>query len=309
MDPTCKRQRADTVPGQNSTSAIDQAPLATDVPDYDLSGCIETLHAADDGAYLKEVLLALASSEPATALVLRRAYDKHIRLEQSKVIDFDHYSKSVFYKIKNQYQSMSGSKQYDVSFLVVYEVSDIIRLIGKQAGAEHACFETKCSGLETLRKIGKTICMSSTDTLGHEVLKQFGHDSLFVDAMHEIVGAMSEEECEKMCEVNDGRSTFSRKMTELCRLADDHCVFEGLEDVIATLSGQDEEEEGREYEKEDDGEEEDQAEVEDEEEAIDYGHGLRFANKREEELYLHCWDEDGAAKKDARSQMIISWYR
>jgi hypothetical protein len=132
---------------------------------------------------------------------------------------------------------MSGSKQYDISFQVFDDVCDSIQSIVGQASTHHASFGTKRSALETLRKIGKTICMSSNDTLGHEVQKQFSHESSFVDAVKSILDVMSDEECDKMCDLNDGRSSFLVKMEELRKLSDDYCCFEGFDKVVALLAG------------------------------------------------------------------------
>lgn len=110
-------------------------------------------------------------------------------------------------------------------------------MIGEQAGAQHVPFGTKASGLETLHKIGKTICLSSNDTLGHEIQTQFDGNPVFEDAVFAVVNVLSEEERERMCDRDDGRSTFLQKMLELKQLADEYCLFDELGEVIATLSG------------------------------------------------------------------------
>jgi hypothetical protein len=140
---------------------------------------------------------------------------------------------------------------------------------------------------------------------GHEVQKQASHDSSFVDAMYEIVDAMyeiveamSEEECQKICSMQDDRPTFLKKMEELSTLANDHCVFEGLWDVIARLSrdedsDDEEEENGEEDEEEDEEEEEDVQEVEDPGIQTS-GRDPGFANDEDEMLFLQCFDSGGA---------------
>jgi hypothetical protein len=200
---------------------------------------------------------------------------------------------------------MRGSKQYDHSFSVFSEVTSTIESIGSQAGLQHASFGTKRSGLETLRKIGKTICMSSRDTLCHEVKKQFQHDSSFVEAMDGIVAVLTIEEREKMCNLHDWRSTFLQKMEELQGLADGHCVFEELGQVVDKLCGKGEG---------------DDDENEEEEYLLPVVEGAR------ERLYkecfacgvpksdarslaiLDCFECNGAAKRDARSQAILDRY-
>lgn len=112
--------------------------------------------------------------------------------------------------------------------------------------------------METLRKIGKTICLSSNDTLGHEVQKQFQQSECFTEAMEAIVDSMNDEERAWMCEINDGRSIFAEKMEELRNLSADYCVFDSLYVVIDELYGEEEGEDGDEDEENenDDGDEE-----------------------------------------------------
>ena len=74
-------------------------------------------------------------------------------------------------------------------------------------------------------------------------------------------------------------------------LADDHCVFEGLGDVILKLTG---------LEVGGDSEEEDSEE--DEQEVEEGMHG--FVNVADEMLFLECFDPGGAPRRDKRSQAI-----
>jgi type II secretory ATPase GspE/PulE/Tfp pilus assembly ATPase PilB-like protein len=152
------------------------------VPQCDLSDCIETLDAADNGATIKRLILTLAQSDPVAANLVHHCYDSHIRREQSKVIDFDPYSKHIWSAINSRYSRLSGSKQYEKAFEVLDDVTGMISTISQKASAQHTSFGTKRSALETLRKIGKTICLSG-DTVGHEVRKQFQHESALEDAM------------------------------------------------------------------------------------------------------------------------------
>lgn len=88
------------------------------------------------------------------------------RTEQSqRIITFDQYSGSVWRAINTTYSSLSGSKQYDVAGDVVDQITDIIAKIAAEASEEFASFGTKRSGIETLRKIGKSISLGSGDTL------------------------------------------------------------------------------------------------------------------------------------------------
>ncbi|KAF2185471.1 hypothetical protein K469DRAFT_687815 [Zopfia rhizophila CBS 207.26] len=115
---------------------------------------------------------------------------------------------------------MGRSKQCDIPFDVFREECDTINYIDNEAGVKHNFFGAKQSGLETLRKIGKTICMSGNSTLGREVLKQFGHgETCLSDSTMAIIAAMDGDERAEMCEnFFDGRSTSLAKMEELQEL-------------------------------------------------------------------------------------------
>lgn len=186
----------------------------------------------DDGAYTRSLLLKLASENPVIADTIRRVYHNKAYVEQNKVISFDSYSSRIWHSINKDYRSMRGSAKCEKAWDVFRDVESKIEEIGEQAGGGRTFFGTKKSGLETLRKIGKTIALSE-DTIGHEVRKQFQTNTALEDAMWLIVGQMSEEECQQMCDGHDGRSTFLAKMEEMATSAKYYYLFEGLDGVIA----------------------------------------------------------------------------
>ena len=244
MEATRKRQRANTGGDAIPPHTGPQNPGPSHVYARDLVQEIETLHAADNGAFLKQLVAQLATQEPYVSDILMKAYDDLIRQARARVINFDHYSSNVWHSINKTYKSMSGSKQYEIAFQVVDNVVSAINSIGEQAGVLQASFGTKSSGLQTLRKIGKTICLSGSDTLGHEVQKNFQHETALEDAMCNIVAFMTSEERSRLCLDDDGRSTFLDKMYELENLARNYCVFEGLTEVIRDLRSLSEKEQG-----------------------------------------------------------------
>ncbi|KAF2872298.1 hypothetical protein BDV95DRAFT_569443 [Massariosphaeria phaeospora] len=261
MTESKKRQRSTTATNGNMAPPGHPAPLiprtrgAPPVPNHDLLECVDALYADKDGEELKTILLEIGYLQPAVAVRLRLAYEKIVQRERARVQSFDFHSKEIWHILNRKYASLSGSKAYNISGEVLHDITETIQGISDQAGALHSSFGTKQSGLETLRKIGKTICLGSNDTLGHEVLKMFGQgETALEDAMESIVQTMSDDERLKMCDVNDGRSTFLDKMEELRELADDHCVFEGLAGVIAELAGDEYEMDEEEDDEEDDDE-------------------------------------------------------
>jgi hypothetical protein len=119
---------------------------------------------------------------------------------------------------------MKSSQQYDMSFDVFCTVETSIKSIAKQV-KQDSSWGTKKSAMETLRKITKTICLS-TDCIGSEVRKSFQHNDALASAMLHVLGCMSVEEQTKMCQVNDGRGPFSDKMEEAASSWDAYCLHE-----------------------------------------------------------------------------------
>ncbi|KAJ5979591.1 hypothetical protein N7481_006889 [Penicillium waksmanii] len=182
--------------------------------------------------------------------------------QRNRVIDFDYHSKSIWKTINVTYRSMKGSRQYDIAFDVAGEISSTISSIAAQC-VEYPNPRNRRSGLETLRKIGKTICLSSNDTLGHEVQQQFQSDPCLENAMCDIVSEMSSQERDDICNEAMGSESLFAKLEELEKLAESYCVFEGLGEVLDLIKGDGEEDEGG---SEDESEEEGYDEDEDEDE-------------------------------------------
>jgi hypothetical protein len=167
---------------------------------------------------------------PIASLVLDE-HRKIVEAQQAKVIDFDHYSKSVWKVINVTYSKLSGSRQYEASSEAIASVEGYIEAIGRDTPA-HASFGTKKSALETLRKIGKTIALS-TDVVAYEVRIQFQNESCLETTMLQIAKSMTEEERTEVL-----TDEFEEKLEELEGLAEGYCIFEKLKDVRRVLSGE-----------------------------------------------------------------------
>ena len=155
--------------------------------------------------------------------------------EATRVISFDYLSKSAWHALNTKYASSSGSEEYESSWDAKQEVTDAIEAIREQVKPESS-FGTKKNALETLRKIGKSICLAP-DTLGHEVVKQFQSDDCLEDAMKEILQTMTAEERIDIAKSTDAKGQFMDKMDELVGLADGYCIFEALTEIVRMLEG------------------------------------------------------------------------
>ncbi|CAG8075980.1 unnamed protein product [Penicillium nalgiovense] len=185
--------------------------------------------------------------------------------EQNRVLSFDHYSRSVWKSINVTYRSMRGGAQYDISFEVAQEVVDTIKSITEQCGP-FTNPRTRFNGLSVLRKIGKTIALSSNDTVGHEVQKHFQWDACLVSGMLEILDSMTADEVRAIREDESSPGALWPKLQELEELSHDHCIHPGLANVLTRVDPDGyENEEGNEEEYEEEYEEGDEEGYEDEE--------------------------------------------
>lgn len=219
--PSAKRQRAD-----EDGSFI--PATGTSTRDLDLQKAINAL----DTELIRRLLFTAAQSNPHIASLAQSHYAALLQKEQARVIDFDHYSKSVWKEINITHKRLGGSRQYDAAGGVIDYTCDCIRSIGRLAKRESS-FGTKRSALETLRKIGKTIALSGMDVVGREVIKAFQYEDVLEKTMGRIVRRMAEEEKVMMRGVEDGG--FMEKLGELVDLAKGHCIMGGLKDVMRLL--------------------------------------------------------------------------
>lgn len=151
---------------------------------------------------------------------------------------------------------MCGSHQYDKAFDVQSEIEHYIKTI-RQECIGHASLGTKMNGLETLRKIGKTIALSQGDVIAHEVKKGFQGASCLDEAITKIVESMNGEEGEELRWSGEVEGEWFDKLVELNELGENYGIFDGLGDVVSLIGEYEEDEEG---EDDEDGEEEEKGE-------------------------------------------------
>ncbi|CAM6103673.1 unnamed protein product [Calypogeia fissa] len=180
---------------------------------------------------VRNILVQAAQQHPDVAASVVNERNTIVGAEQVKPLDFDCYSGYAWKALNVTYRKGSGSKQYEKAFDAASEIEDYIRTIGTST-PKHANLATKKSAaLETLRKIGKTISLS-TDTLGREVRIQFQQDTCLEDPMLRIAKAMTMAERKAFM-----TKEFEEKLVELERLSNGYCLFEKLKDVRLTLVG------------------------------------------------------------------------
>ncbi|MCJ1360389.1 MAG: hypothetical protein MMC33_010394 [Icmadophila ericetorum] len=200
-------------------------------PTSDFSALLKTLSQPT----IKQILIQAARDHPDVAQSIRSYHEHVVAAERAKVIDFDRNSKEAWKAINVTYAKLSGSHQYDRAFDAYTTVRECIDEIAKQCTA-NASFGTNKSVLETLRKIGKSICLSN-NTVASEVRKSFRSETKLPGTMLKIVKSMSAAEKRAMLE-GDG---WGDKLKELVKLAKSYVIFEDLEaDIVDLVDDEDE---------------------------------------------------------------------
>ncbi|KAL3489550.1 hypothetical protein BJX62DRAFT_238951 [Aspergillus germanicus] len=226
---------------------------------------------------LRPLIPSLAESTPAVRTLIQSAITTK-RLEESRrVINFDWHSKSIWKENNITYSRLNGSRQYEASGDVYQEICESISSIVKQCGPL-ANPATRYNGLSVLRKIAKTIRLSPTDVVGHEVQKQFQWANPLDEGMLSILEAMTLQERRAVRE-----DELYEKFSELVRLAVPMCILPGLDSALERLheaedydgdagNGKGEGEGEGEEQYEDEGEDEGESEYYDEDDGDPYGY-------------------------------------
>ena len=187
-----------------------------------------------DPKAIAKLLITAAKAYPEIASLVQLEVDRTAAAERAKVLDFDYLSKSAWKTLNVTYDRLSGSQAFEFSGEAVQEIQECFETIRIRC-PKTANFRTKESALETLRKIGKSICLS-VGVVGREVRKDYQRGGELVPVMLNIAQSLTYEELEQL------EPWCNEKLVELQEIADGYCIFENLGEVI-DLWGDDEEEE------------------------------------------------------------------
>ena len=185
-----------------------------------------------DPKTISQLLIAAAKIYPDVAFLVQQEADRIAAAERAKVLDFDYLSKSVWKTLNVTYERLSGSHAFEMSGQAENDIEDCIENI-RRSCPKTASFKTKENALETLRKIGKSICLSN-GVVGREIRKSCGCQTTLISTMLGIAESLADEEMERL------RPWLDDKLVELQGIADDYCIFEDLGEVI-DLWGEDRE--------------------------------------------------------------------
>ena len=185
-----------------------------------------------DPKTISQLLIAAAKIYPNVAFLVQQEVDRIAAAERAKVLDFDYLSKSVWKTLNVTYERLRDSHAFEMSGHAQNEIEDCIESIRRRC-PKTASFKTKENALETLRKIGKSICLS-IGVVGREIRKSCGRHTTWISTILGIAESLTDEEIDML------RPWCDDKLVELQRIANDCCIFEDLGEVI-DLWGEDRE--------------------------------------------------------------------
>ena len=177
-----------------------------------------------DPKTISQLLIAAAKIYPDVAFLVQQEADRIAAAERAQVLDFDYLSKSVWKTLNVTYERLSGSNAYEMSGHAENDIEDCIEKV-RRSCPKTASFKTKENALETLRKIGKSICLSN-GVVGHEIRKSCGRQTTLISTILGIAESLANEEIERL------RPWCNDKLVELQGIANGYCVFEDLAEVI-----------------------------------------------------------------------------
>ena len=181
---------------------------------------------------INDILTKAAESHQDVADMVSDAVNELRRKEETRVINFDFYSKDVWKSLNITHKRLKSSMQFEVSFDVVNEITDAVDTIVERC-TSFASPQTRLNGITVLRKIGKSTCLAPMDTLGAEVTKQItnGNQSFLADGMLDITRAMPLQERKALVEDKSTPDAFWPKLIEL----DEYGLFTNLQEVMDLL--------------------------------------------------------------------------
>ncbi|KAI5360716.1 hypothetical protein Slin15195_G086320 [Septoria linicola] len=147
----------------------------------------------------RTILLQLSCDDPLgkTRSSLRNHYVAQQLQQQSRVTNFDIYSKQAYHAINTQYPELEGEPRYHKSLEVARILVSYVENIGCQI-TTHVSVRTKTYAVQALVNIASMILESRAvaATIGHELLQRFQFEDALKWNMKNILATMSREERE-----------------------------------------------------------------------------------------------------------------
>ena len=207
-----KRARSNT-----ESDAVDPTKLS------ELVNCIDPKTTAT-------LLIVAAKAYPDIASLVQGEADRIAAAERARVLNFDYLSKSAWNTLNVKYDRLKDSHAFEMVGDAAESIDECFESIRTRC-PETTSFKTKKSALETLRKIGKSICLSN-GVVGREIRKHYQYGGELVPVMLAIAESLTFKEAEML------RPWCDDKLVELQGMADGYCIFGDLGQVIGLWDGE-----------------------------------------------------------------------
>lgn len=189
-----------------TTQGITAAPEPTQAPQVIYSPPVDLVYAAIGSlteAEAKSNLFTLVQYHPEFAhqLVSLHAFrqaEEARRLAAAPPRSFDYLSKSCWHAMNMTHLRKRGSQRFESAADVMYDdLEPAIQTILRGCLREHPTPGTRANGLETLRKISKSVLLCDVDEIRRELMNGLGAPGALAGAMVQILQAMGPEEIER----------------------------------------------------------------------------------------------------------------
>ncbi|KAK6000322.1 hypothetical protein QM012_003954 [Aureobasidium pullulans] len=199
--------------------------------DTSLDTALDSFSAAE----LRQLLRLAVHKHPSLASDITSEYTQKASLGMSKTVNFVHYSNSVWHTL-NSKQHLDAVKGRQYANKAVQRIANDISSVATQVQRESS-LSTKKNALETLRKIGRSVCLA-TGVVGERVRDTLGSDKIFVDAMIIVADSFTEDDRRTVWAGGSGTEIIKR-LEQLDELRRCYRVFDGLDIVLALLKRED----------------------------------------------------------------------
>lgn len=204
---------------------------STTCSDASLDTALDSFSATE----LRQLLRIAVQRHPSLASDITSEYAQRVSLGASKTVNFVHYSNSVWHTLNSkQYLDPAKGRQY--ADKAVQRIANDISSVATQVQRESSLV-TKKNALETLRKIGRSVCLA-TGGVGERVKNVLGSDEMFVDAMIKVADSFTEDDRRTLWAGGSGTEIVKR-LEQLDELRRCYRVFDRLDVVLKLLKRED----------------------------------------------------------------------
>ena len=185
---------------------------------------------------LRQLLRLVVQKDPSFVSDITSAHVHKASHTTSKTTNFVHYSNSVWHTL-NAKQHLDPNKARQHAEKAVHSVASDIAAVATQTSRESSLI-TKRNALETLRKIGRSVCLA-TGFVGDRVKEVLGLDRIFVDAIVKVAASFTEDDRRTLWAGGIGTEVVKR-LEQLDELRSCYRIFNGFDMVLKLLKREDE---------------------------------------------------------------------